>query len=527
MSIQKIEEFLSDQNKSIQLLYKPILYNHWMSATTGDKEWSDKHEQSLKEYYAYFADQEAYQKVVAFKKEQSLTALQERQLGDLYNKMVKNQLDHSELGKTLELEKNISYVFNTYRPTLTGKQVTNNALLHILKNSNDNEERKEAWLASKQVGKKIEQDLLKLIHKRNKDAQALGYNTFYEMSLATQELDINTVFNVFQQLKNISDEPFRLMKEEIDVERAGILGVKKEDLRPWHYVDPFFQEAPPVSGVDVDHFYSRKNLEKIVSNTFNAMGLPIDEILLRSDLYPRENKNPFGFCTNIDREGDIRVLVNLDESVFWATALLHEFGHAAYFKYIDKSLPFLLRFHSHSLTTEAIALFFGRLTKNVEWYKRFLEVKEEELMEKLPAIEKMLQRQMLVSARWMMTFSFFERELYENPDQDLNRLWWDLVKDIQYIHPPENTSYPDWASKMHFSLAPATYQDYLLGELMASQLQHYIETNISKDLFRPEVGKFLKDNFFRYGASLQWNEKIKMATGDYLNPVYFIKQFLD
>ena len=148
-------------------------------------------------------------------------------------------------------------------------------------------------------------------------------------------------------------------------------------------------------------------------------------------------------------------------------------------------------------------------------------------MEKLPAIEKMLQRQMLVSARWMMTFSFFERELYENPDQDLNRLWWDLVKDIQYIHLPENTSYPDWASKMHFSLAPATYQDYLLGELMASQLQHYIETNIFSDLFRPEVGTFLKDDFFRYGASLQWNEKIKMATGDYLNPVYFIKQFLD
>ncbi|MBS4196075.1 M3 family oligoendopeptidase [Lederbergia citri] len=525
MSSHKVEEFLYNQNYSIQNLYKPVLFNHWMAATTGNKEWSDKHEQALKEYFAHFADQEAYEKVIAFKKEQHLTQLQSRQLDDLYNKMVKNQLDQGELAKTLELEKNISHVFNTYRPILSGKQVTNNDLLSILKNSNQNEERKEAWLASKQIGKKIEQDLLKLIHKRNEDARALGYGNFYEMSFSTRELDTNTVFEIFKLLKNLSDEPFRIMKEEIDEERAKIFGIKKEELRPWHYVDPFFQEAPPVSGVDVDQFYVGKDLEKVVLNTFKSMGLDIDDILLKSDLYPRENKNPFGFCTNIDREGDIRVLVNIDESVYWATALLHEFGHAAYFKYIDQTLPFMLRFHSHSLTTEAIALFFGRLTKNVEWQKRFLAVKEEKLMDKLPAIEKMLQRQMLVSARWMMTFSFFEKELYENPDQDLNQLWWEMVKDIQYINPPEDTSYPDWASKMHFSLAPATYQEYLLGELMASQLQNYMETNISSELFKPEVGTFLKDDFFLYGASLQWNDKIKNATGEYLNPVYFIKQF--
>lgn len=525
MLFKALDRFLKEQNKSMETLYKPVLFNHWMSATTGKKEWGEKHEKSLSDYFANFSDLEIFKELLSYKEKENLTPIQMRQLDDLYNKMVKNQLDESIRDKTLELEKDISHVFNTYRPTLKGKEVTNNELLDILKNSNQNEQRKEAWFSSKQVGKIIEDSLLKLIHKRNKDAQALGFNNFYQMSLSTQELDVDNVFDIFKELKTLSDEPFLIVKDEIDKEQAKKMSIKKEELRPWHYVDPFFQEAPPVSGVDLDKFYKGKDLKQVVSNTFRAMGLDIEDILQRSDLYPRENKNPFGFCTNIDRRGDIRVLANIDESVFWGTALLHEFGHAAYFKYINNELPFILRFHSHTLTTEAIAMFFGRMNKTLEWQKRFLGLKEEQLVEEIPAIEKMLQRQMLVSTRWIITFSFFERELYENPQQDLNKLWWELVKDIQFVNPPEDTSYPDWASKMHFSLAPVSYQDYLLGELTASQLYNYIEKNVSKDMFDSKVGDYLKEKFFKHGASLHWNEKIKKSTGEYLNPTYFVKQF--
>lgn len=507
-------------------LYKPVLFNHWMAATTGEKKWSEKHEDALNKYFENFSDQETYQNVVSLKKDKSLKPIEERQLEDLYNKMIRNQLDKNKRKKTLELEKEISYVFNTYRPHFKGEEVANNDLLNIFKKSKDSSERKAAWLATKQVSKKIEDKLLILVNKRNEDAKALGFNNFYEMSFKTQELDIETVFDTFLKLKDLSDKPFMKVKSEIDGERANLFGIKKADLRPWHYVDPFFQEAPPVSGCDLDKFYEGKNLEEIATNTFKSIGLDVEDILLKSDLYPREKKNPFGFCTNIDRKDDIKILVNLDASLFWSTALLHELGHAVYYKYINPELPFILRFQSHTITTEAIALFFGRLTKTLEWQKRFLGLNNEQLKDIKPSIEKMLERQMLVSARWIITFTFFERELYENPDQNLNKLWWDLVKDIQYVNPPEDTSNPDWASKMHFSLAPVSYQDYLLGELTASQLNHFIEKNVSDDLFSPKVGQYLINDFFKHGATLQWNEKIKRATGEYLNPLYFVKQFL-
>ncbi|MDX5475665.1 MAG: M2 family metallopeptidase [Bacillaceae bacterium] len=526
MHYQEINKFLEEQNHSIEVLYKPILFHHWMSATTGEKEWAEKHEKSLSDYYAHFADSTALQKVNTFREDESINPIQKRQLDDLFNKMVKSQLDNSMREETLKLEKEISHVFNTFRPKMDGKEVSNNDILAILKKSRDEEERKNAWLASKQVGKEIETNLLELVKKRNRDAKELGFDNYFEMCLSTQEVNSKELVTLFKELKFLSDEPFRLVKNEIDEEIANKLNIRQEDIRPWHYVDPFFQEAPPVKGVDLDKFYKDKDLEDIACRTFDAMGIDVKDILNKSDLYPRDKKNPFGFCTNIDRSGDVRILVNLDESVFWATALLHELGHASYFKYINTELPFLLRFHSHTLTTEAIALFFGRMTKTLEWQKQFLSLKEEDMVEEIPAIKKMLQRQMLVSARWMVTFTLFEKEIYENPLQDLNKKWWELVNEIQFVHPPEDTSYPDWAAKMHFSLAPVSYQDYLLGELTASQLQHFIQNNISADLFTPQVGKFLKEQFFHYGASLHWNDKIKKATGEFLNPSYFVKEFL-
>ncbi|WP_078427182.1 M3 family metallopeptidase [Alkalihalobacterium alkalinitrilicum] len=526
MCAVNIETFLNQQNETIKPLYQSVLFNHWMAATTGQREWNEKHETALNDYFSHFANPELIQKVLTLRKENNHPNIQHRQLEDLYRKMVKNQLSKETLAQTLKKEKELSQTFNSFRPVIQGKETTNNEIHDILKTCQDSQTRKEAWLASKRIGKKLEKQILELIHKRNDDARALGYDNFYQMSFETQELEIDHVFSIFENLKKESDEPFQRIKAEIDEEMVGKWGIPKHELRPWHYTDPFFQEAPPVAGIDLDQCFERRDLVVVANETFRAMGLEVEDVLKKSDLYPRENKNPFGFCTDINREGDVRILVNLDPSLFWCTALLHELGHATYFKYIDRNLPFMLRFHSHTLTTEAIALLFGRMTKMYSWKERFLGIERNQLDEMRPSIKKMLQRQMLVSARWIMTFTYFERQLYENPDQDLNGLWWKLVEEIQYIHSPEHTNYPDWASKMHFSLAPVSYQNYLLGELTASQLQSYIETHVSKDLFTNEVGSYLIKEFIEPGASLHWNDKIKKATGESLNPSYFVKQFL-
>jgi len=85
-----------------------------------------------------------------------------------------------------------------------------------------------------------------------------------------------------------------------------------------------------------------------------------------------------------------------------------------------------------------------------------------------------LRLQQIVFSRWAQVMYRFEKSMYENPDQDLNKLWWDTVEKYQMITKPEGRNMPDWASKIHIALYPCYYHNYLLGEMLASQFYSYI-----------------------------------------------------
>ena len=152
-----------------------------------------------------------------------------------------------------------------------------------------------------------------------------------------------------------------------------------------------FQEAPPSDSTNLDRFYEGKDIVQITTDTFNSMGIEIDDLYEKSDLFPRDKKNPTAFCMDVDREGDVRVLCSLMEDAYWMETNLHEFGHAAYFKYIDASLPFALRTPGHILTTEAIAMLFGKMGKDSRWLKRFLQVDEATVNALAPELENFQQ----------------------------------------------------------------------------------------------------------------------------------------
>ena len=99
-----------------------------------------------------------------------------------------------------------------------------------------------------------------------------------------------------------------------------------------------------------------------------AIGLDTAPILDRSDLFPRDGKCQHAFCIDVDREGDVRVLANVEPDRYWADTMLHEFGHGAYDLGFDRSLPWLLR-DCHLTTTEGIAMLIGRLARDAEWLR--------------------------------------------------------------------------------------------------------------------------------------------------------------
>ena len=100
---------------------------------------------------------------------------------------------------------------------------------------------------------------------------------------------------------------------------------------PWHYHDPFFQESPAVFDANLDAPFAKADILKLCRD-FYARHRPADRRRAspRSDLYEKKGKSPHAFCTDIDREGDVRVLANIVPNEYWMGTMLHELGHAVY-----------------------------------------------------------------------------------------------------------------------------------------------------------------------------------------------------
>ena len=209
--------------------------------------------------------------------------------------------------------------------------------------------------------------------------------------------------------------------------------------------------------------------------------------------------------------------------------MLHEFGHAVYDKYNDGALSYLLRMPAHTLTTEAIAMLNGRMSKSPEWLMKIAGLPETDANRLSASAFKTLRSEMLIFLRWAITLVHFERELYRHPAQDLSLFWWECVERYQKVSPPPDRRRPDWASKTHLSTTPVYYQNYVLGELMASQLLEHIYRDVVKAksyVGNPETGRFLVEKIFKPGARYEWNELLLRATGEELNPEHFLKQFI-
>jgi peptidyl-dipeptidase A len=507
----------------------------WEAATTGKSEAYDRSGQLRLKIRQVYSDANDYAYLKSVKASgQVRDPLLSRQLDVLVNAYLENQIDPDLLKEIVDLGTRIEEKFSTHRADLDGQKVTDNRIKEILKAETDSAKRERTWLASKQVGQVVAGDLVRLVKLRNQAARKLGFNNYHTLSLTIAEQDVNELDRIFEDLYERTKEPYARLKAEIDASLARKWGIEPGQMRPWHYQDPFFQDTPAIYDLDLDVFYKDKDVKQLAVTFYDGIGLPIESILARSDLYERDGKNPHAFCTHMDREGDIRILCNLKDNERWMETILHESGHGVYEKFLDIKMPYLLRQPAHIFTTEAIAMLFGRLSGDPAWMQAMLNLSDSQKAEIEQVSGRYAQLKQLVFARWDMVMYNFEKQLYANPDQDLNRLWWDLVEKYQLIRRPEGRNQPDWAAKIHFTIAPCYYHNYMLGELLASQLNHTIVIQVLK---QPEgtqvtyvghrpIGDFLRKKVFEAGAKYPWNEMIRRATGEPLTAKYFVGQFV-
>lgn len=528
----RARKFVAEHEARIKPLEIEVGKRWWIANTSGrDEDFARKQEIETQLDLA-LADQRRFAELKALHEGQIKDPLLARQVVVLYLQSLGKQVDPGLLSKMVAKANAVEQAFNVYRPVVDGKELTDNEVRQALRRSTDSARRRGVWEASKGVGPVVVADLKELVALRNEAARKLGFANFHVMQLFLAEQSQEQVLKLFDELDELTREPFAKVKAEIDGRLAEMLTIPVDQLQPWHYHDPFFQESPAVFDTDLDAVYADVDILKLCRDFYAGIGLPIDDVIARSDLYERKGKSPHAFCTDIDREGDVRVLANITRSEQWMGTMLHELGHSVYSsKNIPPTVPYVLRSDAHILCTEGVAMQFERFSKSAGWLASMgVQVPDPRQFDEIGA--KLRRNQLLIFSRWCQVMLRFEKGLYENPDQDLNKLWWDLVEKYQRVKRPAGRDAPDYAAKIHIVSAPCYYHNYMLGQLFASQVhdalcREVLKQPASKAIYtgRKEAGEFMRTKVFAPGRTLDWNALTRHATGAELNARAFAADF--
>lgn len=533
----KAKKFIDAHEAKVKPLEIAAGIAWWDANITGKDEDFKRKEETQNKIDAALSDRAAFAELkdlkAALDKGEIADKVLAREVAVLYLQYLEKQVDPEVLKKITAKANAVEQAFNVYRAKVDGQEMADSKVRSVLKDSADSGVRRKVWEASKGVGGAVAADLKELVKLRNESAKQLGFKNFHDLMLTLNEQSGAELIKLFDDLDALTKEPFGAAKADIDERLAKKYGIKSADLMPWHYHDPFFQEAPAVYEASLDAPFAKADILKLCRDFYAGVGLPIDDVLARSDLYEKKGKSPHAFCTDIDAEGDVRVLANIVPNEYWMGTMLHELGHSVYSsKNIPKSLPYVLRREAHILTTEGVAMQFERFSKSRPWLEQMgVPVENPKAFDE--AATRTQRNQLLIFSRWCQVMLRFEKSMYESPEQDLNKLWWDLVEQYQQVKRPPGRSAPDYASKIHICSAPVYYHNYMMGQLFASQVHHALCKEVYNGgdpravtyIKNKGVGEFMRKKVFEPGRLLTWKDLTRHATGADLNPAAFAADF--
>lgn len=431
---REFKEFVSDYEKKVAPLsekYNQAAYNAAVSGNEAEYQRATDYKIMLSRIYSNKENFKILERIKDSKliKDELLAA----ELNNIYNLYLPNQIEEDKLVEIITLDNEVKRKFNTFRPIIDNKELSVNEIEDVLRTSLDTAKLKTYWEASKKVGAVVSKDLIELVKKRNAAAKELGFTSYFDMMLITNGQKPEDIENIFDELDMLTRGPYMQLKEEIDGYLAKKFNITEDELMPWHYQNRFFQKAPIIYNLNYDRFYKKIDMVAVVKKYFSGIGLDISDILDKSDLYPKLGKSQLAYTTDIDRKGEVLILANVEKSQSAMTTLLYESGFAAYLKNIGNDLPFALHQPPQFAANDAIATLFSGFSTNIGWLNKVLGVAETTTDKMGEASLKQLRLEKFVFARWAQVMYRFEQELYSDPDQDLNALWWNLVEDRKSV----------------------------------------------------------------------------------------------
>ena len=514
-----MDKFISLRDKFGDVIY-PILLKYnissWDFYINSTDENLDIMTNNYDEYKNLWKNESLYKEFLEYKNK-DLSEHEAKQLKEIL-KNFEDEITSGEVLKVLsDKENEIAQKYNSYVPKIDGKETTKAEINKILETETDPLIRQKAYKANIIGGDLIANDLKDFVIKRNEYAKTKGYSNFFEYKLKeTYDVDINELQIL---LNDVYEKSKVLIKQELEKTQndlSNTFGIKKEDLQSYHY--GLLTENNPEKFVN-EEFKTKEQIVEIAKKTYFNMGYDIDKLQdegkLILDLFPRKGKNTHGFCFGIDPEKDARILANLTNNSLSLETLNHELGHCVYTLNNSKDLSFFDR-DEYPAMTEAVAMMMQDLQKRENILADYVP------QNILNDYKKTFVEGEIKFLTKALTLINFEKQMYENPEQDLAKLWKDMKVKYQMRSEKEELD-NGWATIPHFLSHPAYYQNYFRATLIKAQMYNKLVSELGCLTENKKTAQYLKENLLKFGKSKEENELIENLTGKKLLVDDFIK----
>ncbi|MCD8377342.1 MAG: M2 family metallopeptidase, partial [Candidatus Gastranaerophilales bacterium] len=466
-----------------------------------------RYEKTQDEVYELYQNEELYKNLQELEKEGLKDKHLNKQLKDL-TKEFDEELNTGELKKALREKENvIASKYNSYIPKINGKETSKTEITKLLQTEKNPEIRKNAYDAKIKGGDVIADDMVEFVKMRNEFARSKGYKNYFEYSLKeTYDVDADYLQGLLDEVYENAKGTNKKLQAETKKELADEYGIDEKELLAYHY--GLLSDSNPQKEINKS-IKTKEQVVEIAKNAYSGMGYNIDEMPVTLDMFPRKNKNTHGFCFGIDAGKDARILANLTNDSNSIDTACHEMGHCVYHLGVDMNLPYLDRDETPALT-EAVAMMMGDLQQKENILKGIVP---DDTLEKFKADYKKSEAKFI--NRSMLIISF-EKSMYEDPEQDLGKRWHDLKCKYTGANESEEIN-NEWATIPHYLSHPGYYQNYFRANLMKAQIYNHLTEQLGALTENRNTAKYLNDNLFKYGRSIDENDLIKKFTGEPLS----------
>lgn len=391
----------------------------------------------------------------------------------------------------MRLQRELNDTMVTYPYRLRGDESDLGTLKDILRTSPDPELRKDAWLAKHAMSEAIAPKLAELIRLRNQVAAAAGYATYGDLIFGLDGMDFAEVKELLVNLTRDSDPVYHQILED----GKALIGLER--IEPWDLM--YLLET--IGGVDTALFPKSgirgalQNWAKAHGSDLSALGIEI----VYTDI-------PYnGLCFTL-REGEIRILGNPSDGHGSYRTMFHELGHAFHSAYNKQNYR---TFRQESgLFSEGMAEVFGYIPRHINWLKEMGFSETEAL-----AVQKRLVAPWFHYLRERTAYALAEYEIYENPSTDPDLILARMESKVLGVTQDQT---PRWAANAWYISYPIYWQNYVLADILASQVHHKLRNQFGDLHGSIEAFAEVQKAYIVPGNTLDWQQRLLNHTGSKL-----------